>query len=44
MVLYAVVIAIVAAAAIFTGIDVFIALKTAKAVDIREKTNIEGND
>ena len=31
MVLYAVVIVIVAAAAIFTGIDVFLALKTAKA-------------
>lgn len=31
MVLYAVVIAIVAAAAIFTGIDVFLALKTARS-------------
>ena len=36
MVLYAVVIVIVAAAAIFTGIDVFLALKTAKAAPGRK--------
>lgn len=36
MVLYAVVIAIVVGAAIFTGIDVFLALKTAKAAPGRK--------
>lgn len=36
MVLYALVIAIVVAAAIFTGIDVFLALKTAKAAPGRK--------
>ena len=36
MVLYAVVIVIVAAATIFTGIDVFLALKTAKAAPGRK--------
>lgn len=36
MVLYAVVIAIVVGAAIFTGIDVFLALKTAKAASGRK--------
>ena len=39
MVLYAVVIVIVAAAAIFTGIDVYLALKTARG---RKPRNMDG--